>query len=204
MLKMSVLVLFHPVVAFHYIQKDRRRFSYYPILILLFLCICVRLFSIQLTHYPLSMMQARNGNVLLECVKLFVPILTWVIASYAMTTILDGETLIREALLATAYSMVPYIIFTVPLTLLSRILELEQSALYYTLQAFVMGWVILLFIINMKEMNHFSGKRTLVIILLSLFTMAIIWATVALFFAISSQFISFIGEILLEFKYKVN
>ena len=203
-LKMSIMVLFHPVVTFQYIQKNRSEFSYLPVAVLLLLSIIVRIFSIQVTHYPLAAGEPRNTNIMLECIKLFVPILTWVLASYAMTTILDGETLFREALLAMAYSLVPYIAFTVPLTLLSRIMELSQGSLYYSIQNAIFLWVILLFIINMKEMNHFSGKKTLVIILLSLFTMAMIWATVALFFAISSQFISFVQEVLLEMKYKVD
>ena len=197
-LKMSIMVLFHPVVTFQYIQKNRSEFSYLPVAALLLLSIIVRIFSIQVTHYPLAAGEPRNTNIMLECIKLFVPVLTWVLASYAMTTILDGETLFREALLAMAYSLVPYIVFTVPLTLLSRIMELSQGSLYYSIQNAI------LFIINMKEMNHFSGKKTLVIILLSLFTMAMIWATVALFFAISSQFISFVQEVLLEMKYKVD
>lgn len=203
-LKMSIMVLFHPVVTFQYIQKNRSEFSYLPVAALLLLNIIVRIFSIQVTHYPLAAGEPRNTNIMLECIKLFVPVLTWVLASYAMTTILDGETLFREALLAMAYSLVPYIVFTVPLTLLSRIMELSQGSLYYSIQNAIFLWVILLFIINMKEMNHFSGKKTLVIILLSLFTMAMIWATVALFFAISSQFISFVQEVLLEMKYKVD
>ena len=187
-LKMSIMVLFHPVVTFQYIQKNRSEFSYLPVAALLLLSIIVRIFSIQVTHYPLAAGEPRNTNIMLECIKLFVPVLTWVLASYAMM----------------AYSLVPYIVFTVPLTLLSRIMELSQGSLYYSIQNAIFLWVILLFIINMKEMNHFSGKKTLVIILLSLFTMAMIWATVALFFAISSQFISFVQEVLLEMKYKVD
>ena len=64
-LKMSVLIIFHPVVAFSYIQKERDRFQARPIVILLLLGIIVRLFSLQFTHYPLSSITIRS-NLILE------------------------------------------------------------------------------------------------------------------------------------------
>lgn len=203
MVKMSLMVLFHPITAFTYIQKERDNFKGYPIVIMLVLGILVRLFSLEFTHYPLSTISTRNANLMMECAKLFVPLISWVIASYAMTTILSGETMIREAMLAAAYSLVPYVLFILPLTLLSRIMESSQEGFFSTAHTVLIGWIILLMIINLKEMNHFSGGKTLLVIILSLFTVAVLWAAVALFFAISSQFLGFVKEVLTELKYKL-
>ncbi len=200
-LKMSMLVLFHPVVCFSYIQKERDRFQARPIVILMLLGIIVRLFSLQFTHYPLSTITLRT-NLFLEVAKLFVPLLSWGICSYLMTTIMDGETMFRESMLAVSYALVPYIVFMIPLTLLSRILDVNQAGLYNSLQACILGWVILLTIISLKEMNHFTVGKTVAIVLLSLFTVAIMWAAVALIYSICTQFIDFVREILTEFRYK--
>ena len=200
-LKMSLLILFHPVVAFSYIQKERDRFQARPIVILLLLGIIVRLFSLQFTHYPLSSITMRS-NLVLEVAKLFVPLISWGICSYLMTTILDGETMFRESMLAVSYALVPYIVFMVPLTLLSRILDFNQAGLYGSLEACILGWVILLTIISLKEMNHFTVGKTVVIVLLSVFTVAILWAAVALLYSICTQFLDFVGEVLVELRYK--
>jgi hypothetical protein len=202
MLKMSLTVMFHPIDAFEYIKKDRSKFNYLPILILLFLAMAVRAFAIYVTHFPLAKIQPRDASIVLEAVKLVLPILTWVLASYAMTTIIDGETLLRETLLAVAYSMLPYILFTIPVTLLSLVLEKGQQGLFGSLNFIIWGWVILLFFINLKVMNNYTVRKTILIGLLGIFTMILVWATVALFFAISSQFFNFIKEVLLEFKMK--
>ncbi len=201
-LKLAILTLFHPITTFNYIKRERTTISKLPILIILVICVVNRIIEIYFTHYPLATIDVRDANMLWECSKIVVPVLTWTIASYAITTIIDGETLLSEAALAISYSMMPLVVFSVPLTLLSRVLEASQGGLYYGLSAAVYGWILLLMVINLKELNHYSGKKTLVIILLSLFTFAIIWATVALFFSISMQFITFVKEVLVEARYK--
>lgn len=200
-LKMSLLVLFHPVVAFTYIQKERENFKWYPVAVLLGLAVLVKLFSLQFTHYPLSNLGTRP-NLLFECATLFVPLISWAVASYLMTTIMDGETMFRESMLAASYALVPYILITVPLTLLSRILELNQGGLFYSVEAIALGWVVVLIIISLKVMNHFSGGKTLVIILLSLFTVAILWVAVALLYTLCAQFIDFVIQVFTEIRYR--
>lgn len=200
-LKMALLVLFHPVTAFTYIQKERDNFKWYPVAVLLGLAVIVRIAALQFTHYPLSTMTPYT-NLIFECAKLFVPLISWAVASYLMTTIMDGETLFRESMLAAAYALVPYILMTIPLTLASQIMELNQQGLFVTLEMIALGWVVLLIIISLKVMNHFSGGKTIAIILLSLFTVAILWVAVALLYTLCSQFIDFIMEVLIEVRYR--
>ena len=202
MIKMSLISMFHPIVAFYYIKKDREKFNYTPIFLLLLLLVTGRVFSIYVTHFPLATIQPRDANIFLESIKLLLPILTWALASYAMTTILDGESLFRETLMATTYSLMPYIVFIGPVTLLSRILEADMAALHTGLHTVIWLWVFLLFFISLKEMNNYTIKKTVIVTLLSIFTMALIWATFALFFAISAQFFSFLQEVFIEVKFK--
>lgn len=198
---MSVLVLFHPAVAFTYIQKERNKFSWFPVILLLGLGILIRLFSLEFTHFPLSSITARS-NLFLEVAKLFIPLISWGICSYLMTTILDGETLFRESMLAVSYALVPYILFMIPLTLLSRIMDVSQLGLYTTIETVILGWVILLIIISLREMNHFTIGKTVGVVFLSLFTVAVLWCAVALLYSICTQFIDFVKEVITELRYK--
>ena len=85
-LKLCLMTLYHPIVVTEHIKKQRgRRMNWLPVAALLFLALAVRIFSIYVTHYPLASVSVRKANLLLECGKLFVPVLTWVLASYAMT-----------------------------------------------------------------------------------------------------------------------
>ncbi len=204
-LKLCLMTLYHPIVVTEHIKRQRdRKMNWLPVIVLLALALLVRIFSIYFTHYPLAMVQVRNANLLLECGKLFVPVLTWVLASYAMTTILDGETLLTETLTFSAYALVPYIVFTPILTLASRLMDGNQMGLYAVLEVGILGWVVLLMIIALKEMNGYSAGKTAAVIGLSLFTMVMIWAVVILLYTISSQFVGMVKEIFYEVIYRID
>lgn len=204
-LKLCLMTLFHPIVVTEHIKRQRdRKMNWWPVIVLLTLALAVRIFSIYFTHYPLAAVSVRKANLLLECGKLFVPVLTWVLASYAMTTILDGETLLSETLLFSSYALVPYIIFTPILTLASRLMDGNQMGLFATLEIGILAWVVLLMIIALKEMNGYTIGKTVLMILLSLFTMVMIWAVVILLYTISSQFVGMVKEIFYEVIYRID
>ena len=207
-LKMCVMMLFHPIVVSEYIKRRRgdasfKRTMLILVPVLLILALAVSIFAIYFTHYPLANVSVRKANLLLECGKLFVPVLTWVLASYAMTTILDGATKIGEAMLYNILTLVPYVVFTVPAVLLSRLMDGGQSALYGVMTGGLLIWVILLMIIGIKEMNDYTVAKTLLVVALTVFTMAVIWATLVLLFTISSQFVTMIREVYYEIIYRM-
>ena len=207
-LKLCVMMLFHPIVVSEHIKRQRddakfKRLTVILVLSILALALGVNLFSIYFTHYPLATVSVRKANLLLECGKLFVPVLTWVLASYAMTTILDGATKIGEAMLYNALTLVPYVLFTVPAVLLSRIMDGGQAGLYFIMTGGLLVWVAALMIIGIKEMNEYTIRKTLLVVLLTVFTMAVIWATAVLLFTISSQFVTMIREVYFEIIYRL-
>lgn len=204
-LKLCLMTLYHPIVVTEHIKRHRgEKKNWLPVIVLLVLTLAVRILSIFGTHYPLASVSVRKANLLLECGKLFVPVLTWVLASYMMTTILDGETLLSETLLFSAYALTPYIVFTPILTLASRIMDGSQIGLFATLEVGVLVWVVLLMILALKEMNGYSVGKTVLMIFLSLFTMVMIWAMVVLLFTIASQFVGMIREMFYEVIYRID
>lgn len=204
-LKLCLMTLYHPIVVTEHIKKQRgEKMNWTPVIVLLLLALGVRILSIYGTHYPLASVSVRKANLLLECGKLFVPVLTWVLASYMMTTILDGETLFTETLLFSSYALTPYIVFTPILTLASRIMENSQVGLFASLEVITLGWVVLLMILALKEMNGYTVGKTVLMILLTLFTMVMIWAMIILLFTIASQFVSMIREMFYEVIYRID
>lgn len=201
--KLGIVMLFHPVVAFQHMQKDRNSFHYAPVWTMVAATVLVRIFEVYVTHYPLAATSPKNANLFMVCAMIFAPLFSWVIASYAVTTILDGEMLFREALLAMAYSLIPYILVNVPLTIASNIMDNGSAAFYIGMQSFSIAWMIVLLIISLKVMNHFTIKKTVGIILLTLFTMVLLWALLLLFYALTMRFVGFAGEVLLEISYKL-
>lgn len=200
-LKISLAILFHPVDSFNFIKRDRSKFNYIPVFILMFLVVAVRIASIFLTHFPMSNLRASETDIWMEVFRFIVPLLTWTIACYAVTTILDGETLLRETLAAAAYAMLPYIVLIIPLSIASHMMEGKgDKGLFVNLNNIIWIWVAILIFISVQSLNGYSFVKTVGICTLSIITMAIIWSIVALFFAMSSQFYQFLVEVILEIR----
>ena len=203
-LKLAAITIFHPLVAFNYMKKDRdKKYNYWPVVVILLLMILVKIFALFVTHYPLSNVDIRNVNIFTESLVMVVPIVSWAVSSYAVTTIMGGEVLFRECLTACCYSLIPYIVISVPLTICSNFLDLNAQGYYNTIIGAALFYVLLLLFINLKEMNHFTMFKAIGVVFLSLFTMILIWATIALASALSMRFISFLSEVINEIKFNM-
>lgn len=199
-LYISLDIFFHPVDAFYRIKKSRESFNYLPAVILLFLVLAVRFLYIYNVHYPLATLKIWDSSILLEAAKLLVPVLTWVVACYAVTTINEGETFIKDILAASAYSMLPYIVITLFLTVFSQFIGTTEAGLFTLIQIMMWVWTGLLFFISVRSMNDFSFSKTVGICLLSIVVMLIIWAVLLLVYALSGQLYQFFKGILLEIR----
>lgn len=199
-LELSNAIMFNPVDAFYYIKSRQNPINYLSCIFLLLMVIAVRIAAIFITHFPIASIQPRDASILLETVKYLLPILTWVISCYAITSISDGETMLGEIFAAAAYSVVPYIVCTIPLALLSRVIGRNQLLLYNVLNTIVLIWVLTTFFISVKTLNDYTLGKTLKVCIISLITMLLIWGVLILLFALSSQLIQFIWDIILEMK----
>ena len=83
-------------------------------------------------------------------------------------------------------------------------MENSQIGLFASLEVIILGWVVLLMILALKEMNGYSMGKTVLMIFLSLFTMIMIWAMVILLFTIASQFVGMIKEMFYEVIYRID
>ncbi len=199
-LKTALIILFHPIRGFRVIKEKRENFDYTPTIVLFFLIILARLVDIYFTHYPLSMLNPRETNIWTELARMFIPLLTWTIACYSMTTIMEGKTMLKEQLASTAYSMLPYIILTPILALLSHFMSAKDSGLFARLQFIKWAWIIILFFISTSTMNEYKFWKTLGVCLLSGLSVIIIWLLIALFYSLGDQIVVFVKEIISEIK----
>ncbi|HBN83716.1 MAG TPA: hypothetical protein DDZ89_07705 [Clostridiales bacterium] len=196
-------VIYHPLAAFSSIKYDRDDFSWWPAIILLFLIFPVRIGSIFITQYPVSNLLPIQANIPLEMFKFYVPILSWMVVSFAVTSITDGECHMREIVTATAYSLVPYIVFTIPISLFTKILTVNEAGLYDFLVSVVWAWVAILFVLNVMVMNSYSLGRTLFTVFLNIVGVALFWSIVLLLLALISHFATFVQDLAFEIKYLI-
>lgn len=200
---LSICIMRHPFDTFRALQASREKFSYVPSAILLMIVLAVRIFSMFIIHYPLSATAAEDINISMEIMKLIIPLVTWAFSMFAVTSIMDGETKVNEAITSTLFCMMPYIILTLPLALISLLLSKLDSSIYNGIAIGISVWCGFLFFLSVKVMNNYTVKKTILVILLILFGMALIWAVGLLIFALSSQFGLFAEGILKEARFAI-
>jgi hypothetical protein len=202
--RLSVATLFHPIESFRIIKLNRDKYSKSTISILLLLIVVIRVLCIYVTHYPVAILEARDANIGAEIVKMIGPIFTWIIACYAVTSIMEGEALLREILMASVFSMMPYIILAFPIALLSHLLCAYEIGFFYSLQGLMWVWIAVLVFINVKVINDYSFGRTLGVCIISIFAVILIWGLLLLLYSMTNQLWNFLEGIIREVRFQIG
>lgn len=195
---MSLMVLTHPFKAFRVIKEERTHFSYYAPLTLFIMILAIRIMYIYGVHFPLAALHPRDTNLITEMARMLMPLLLWTIGCYSVTTIKEGKTLLREQLAATAYAMLPYIVMSVPIILLTHILAETDAGLLNFLSMLKWIWIIVLFMISTGTMNDYNFPQTIKICILSIFSCTVIAVVAGLSIVLFQQLIDFVSDVLLE------
>ena len=149
----------------------------------------------------MTSLQPEYADLNLEMIRFVVPLLSGVIACYLITAIMDGEAYFSQILTAMAYALIPYIVFAIPLAALSTILSRGELGLYNSINLIIWLWVALLIFIQLKVLNDYTFKKSVGVMLLSIFAFLIFWGTVGLVFALTNHVLQFVREVIAEARF---
>ena len=200
-LQLGVLMFFHPIDTLDYIKRNYKKMSILPVIVILFLIIAVRYFYILCVHIPLADIKIQQTNFILELARILIPLITWVISIYGITSVMYGETKLKTIFISSAYSFVPYIILIPLFTALSRILSLQEASLYNFLQTAMWIWILILLFVSVMEMNNYTFGKTILVCILSLIGVLFIWGVVLMIIALTFQIIGFVNELVKEYVF---
>ncbi|HBG76172.1 MAG TPA: hypothetical protein DDW86_04360 [Clostridiales bacterium] len=193
--------LMHPIVSFESILADKgKRQSYMETAVLLLLVILSRIGSIYWTHAPLASVRPGSANLIVEITKILIPFFTWGMACYGVTSIMDGETTLYETTVSAAYSLTPYLLFTIPMSILSNVMSTSEAGLYSIMFTFMWAWIVFLYFLSLKEMNNYTLGKAIGVFFLVLCTMILIWAIAVLFYVLTNNLWSFLKDLQLELR----
>ena len=202
-LKKCLMIVFHPADCMVIVKRERDSLPLWQPTLLYLLAITVNYAYIFMVHFLFAEKETTDANLGLECAMVIVPLLTWTVAAYAMTAILSGESKFKEQFTAYAYALVPYIVLTPVLGLLSNLCGSSQAGLYQFLRVVVLLWVLALIFFALMQLNDYSFMKTVGVALLSLLMMAVIWAVILLVASMTVQFATFFTDVFKEFSYKM-
>lgn len=198
MVKSYLLHLFHPKDSW-VLMKRRGRKNWAAALILLLAAVAVRLLSVLVGSYLFGG-DKENVNILLEVAKILVPTLSLAVSCYAITSIMSGEVKFRELLTAFCYALLPFVLLTLPITLIGWVFTLNETTFYNLLNLLMWAWVFLLGFGAVKQLNDYELSKTVLVLILSLLAMLLLWITLVLVAIFCIQWVQFFEGIFEELR----
>jgi len=193
-------VIFHPVEAFERIKYYRNKSKSLPVFVMFCLILVVRVASIYITHFPFARLKPEDTNIMLEIVKHIIPIASWGITTYAITSIWDGECFLGECMIGAVTAMIPYVVMTIPISLFSRLFEENQKGFINFLDSVIVMWVLLLLFIGIMVMNDYTFKKTAGVYMVCMAGVLLLWAIFLLLATLTYQLYDSVRDLMIEFR----
>ena len=188
--KYGMYVMFHPFDGFWDLKREKRG-SAVSALVIFGLFIFMYSMRVQYSGYLFLNGRSENINIIYEILKIVVPLFLWCIANWCFTTLMDGEGNLKDIFISTPYSLVPYIVLSVPLFLMSHVLTRDESMFYYLLDTVAVAWSVGLLMLGVMMTHHYSLKKMLLTTLLSLVGIGLMIFIALLFFNLIQEVFTF-------------
>ena len=198
--RLMVMMIYHPLDGFEKIKQNRKRLKIWPLVVLGIAIAVVRVANIYMVHFPLASTSAQFADLWQQVAIFYLPLLSWVVIGFALSSISDGKQTFKESVAASLYSFVPYIVLTLPVSLLSHVMCQNELIIYTMLSTGVLVWSIILLLLSNKVMNEYTFGKLVWHIFKTLFGIICLWMIAFLFFIVLNQFWTFIKEISNEFS----
>lgn len=189
-----LFTLFHPIDGFEGL-KLRRGWSLplaFGMLTVLFLSLTASWF---LTGFSFNENRASDYNVFITLLQAYGIAFVWVIANWAVCTLIEGKGRLIDIFGTTVYGLLPFILSLLICVVLSNVMTQEEAAFLTFIRIFGIAWSGILIFTGFMSIHQFSFSKTVLSILLTLVGIAIMIFLAILFVGLMQQVISFIRSI---------
>jgi len=188
--------LFHPFDGFYRIKG--KKLSVVTLLLLLLLLVGMKAASLYWTGFIFHPYNLDRIKPAAEITRFLAPFLAWVVANYLVSTIKDGEGRFRDVLQSSLFALMPYIVLTPPLVILSRLLVLEEGILVSSLSTAMWLWSGALFIVSSQVTHNFEFVENVKISAITVVTIGILFLFIAVTSGLTYNLSDFIYQLYKE------
>jgi hypothetical protein len=192
--KYPFYVLFHPFDGYWDLKYDNKGKLRISLVILLLLAITTIL-QRQYSGFLVNFNNPTELNSINELKYIVLPFILWCVSNWSLTTLMDGEGKFKEIVTATGYALLPLALIMLMNTIISNVITIQESALYYLLETVAFLWFLWLLFIGTMTIQQYSVMKTIVTMALTLVVMGIIMFLGLLFFSLMQQMIGFVLSI---------
>lgn len=168
----SFHTLFHPIGGFWDLKHEKRG-SVQAAHIILAVVIFSFVFSAINTGYIFNPQSHTEVNLLQEIMNVLLPVIMWCTASWALTTLFDGQARLRDIYMVTCYALLPLALTYLPAILLSNVLVLEETMFLTFVRGLGAVWSVLLIFSGVMSLQEYGLLKNAVTTLASLVVMGV-------------------------------
>ena len=196
-------VLAHPIDTFEGVRYENKG-SYSDMVIIMVLWTVVNVASAYCVGFiyrggrPLEFINP--WRLILSAV---LPWLVVCIVNYGVTTIMYGEGRLRDVFIGGAYCHTPLLLFTLPLSLLTRVLTYDEISLYNLIHILIYVWTGFLVFLCIKSVHGFHPVKAVAVSLITIVGVALVALLFMVVTGLASQLVEFVVQFAKELSYLV-
>ena len=196
-LRYAPKVLRHPVDTY-YEATRRGKGSLLSAAIVYAAFLVIMVASRAVTSFVFDMEGLRGLSVVSFLLLYVAPVILWIMGNYLVGAITKGQGTVKGIIIGTIYALMPLIVLSLPLALISNVLTLAEGSIYHLVQVLIFLWTAVLLFVQVKEIHGYGIGETVKNILWVLFVAAMVVVAVLAVSGILIQGWNFINEFFRE------
>ncbi len=200
--KLIFFTMFHPFQGFDEIKRKKSgSVALSNVIVAVFFISAI--LNRQLTGFIFNPYRVDKLNIFSLLPGTVILFTVWAICNWAFCSLLDGSGTFREIWIISAYSLVPYLIFTFITIFLSNFITLEGAVFLNWIFKVGQVWSVILIILGLKEIHQYTIKKTLASIFMTILGIFIVLFLALLTFSLYNQVSTFFKTIYREIIYRL-
>lgn len=152
------------------------------------------------TGFCFNQNRASDFNILITLVQAFGVVVVWVLANWAVCTLMEGKGRLKDIFCMTVYALLPFIVSLAVALVFSNVFTLEEESFLILIRQAGVWWSAALILAGLCRIHQYSFRKTLASVLVTVLGMAIIVFLIVMFFGLMQQLVSFVKSIVSEIR----
>lgn len=193
-----IYCLFHPADAFWQI-KTRKILSPVWLTVIFGLFVYTGIAGFLSNGFLYNENRAADFNIIIQLAKTVGLIAFFLIANWAICTIMEGKGSIKEILYTIIYAIIPYVVSQIIKMGLTHILTNDESILISIITTIGIIWSAVVLFVGLLTIHEYSVGKAIFSVFLTVIGMMIILLLIVLFYTLIGQTVSFIQSLIQEY-----
>ena len=200
--KNPFLLLTHPVETMEDLKIKKNGSTVYATLLLIAFSVSAIIKEVA-TGFIYSTLRLKDFNVLVVLCTSGVLVLLFVVANWALCTLLNGEGRLVDIYVVACYSLTPLILANIISAVFSRVLIENEFVFVSILAVCADMWFVGLLFYGIMVIHNYSFTSTLFNLIMSIVAMIVIFFLIFLFVVLMQQLYTFILTIITECRMRL-